>query len=244
MTDLRIIALLPVRNEDWILPAFLSSVAGVVDRIVAADDGSTDGTRRQLEQAGAVLIDPGAHKGLEMEQTLKPKLLNAGREAGGTHFLFLDADEALSGPAQRNLRAACARLSPGDKLAMEWITLWKSPRRFRNDGSVWARNFKDFVFADDGTAEFPRGLDHRMPRTPGITNDPNKWIRMPSEQAAVLHFQFAAWERAQIKQAWYRCSELIRDPRNAHGINLMFRHRSPAQATLRTRCPRRGSRAS
>lgn len=223
MAHFRLIALLPVRNEAWILPAFLSSLKGLVDDVIAIDDKSTDRSREILTASGARVLDGRDYQSLEMERALKPVLLHEGRRGGGTHFLFLDADEALTAPCRKSLRRACERLPAGGTLTMQWVTLWKSPTRFRSDDSVWSNNFKDFVFADDGETEFTEGLNHRMSRTPAPWRSDDMTHTLLPPEGAVLHFQFAAWERAQTKQAWYRCSELVRDPHNAHGINLMYR---------------------
>jgi glycosyltransferase involved in cell wall biosynthesis len=43
-----LVCLLPVRNGADDLPAYLQSVAGFADAVVALDDGSTDTTRELL----------------------------------------------------------------------------------------------------------------------------------------------------------------------------------------------------
>jgi len=39
----------------------------------------------------------------------------------------------------------------------------------------------------------------------------------------ILHFHFLAEKRTQLKQAWYRCQELIKGDRNAKRINNTYR---------------------
>ena len=39
---MKVIALIPFKNEGWILPTYLSNVLPVVDEIIGIDDGSTD----------------------------------------------------------------------------------------------------------------------------------------------------------------------------------------------------------
>jgi hypothetical protein len=218
---MKLIALLPFKDEEWILPAYLSSVAPVVDEIVAIDDGSTDRSRALVEAAGGYVVDNTAvvESGWA-EHSIRETLLRLGRERGGTHFIGLDADEALTTPSRTHLRAALAGLQPGQKLAMQWLTLWKSPTEYRDDESVWKDLFKDFAFADSGGG----GHDYAflgVARTPG-DNDMAKWVRLAPERGAVLHYQFVPWHRTQVKQAWYRCSELIRTPERAYDINQMY----------------------
>ena len=54
MTDnMRVIALLPFRNEAHVLPSYLSSVVPLVEKIIAIDDGSTDNSVEIMKKAGA-----------------------------------------------------------------------------------------------------------------------------------------------------------------------------------------------
>jgi hypothetical protein len=226
---MKLIALLPFKDEEWILPAYLSSVSPVVDEIIALDDGSTDASRQLIQDAGGTVI-ANATEGLGWaEHSVATRsrmnaawatLLRLGRERGGSHFLCLDADEALTAPSWTFLREALADLHPGQKLAMRWLTLWKGRDVFREDDSVWSGLYKDFAFADSPDPEF--NIPYLgVARTPG-DNDEGSWIRLPVEKGAVLHFQFVPWARSQAKQAWYRCVELIREPDRAYDINRTY----------------------
>jgi len=221
---MKLTALLAFKNEEWILPAYISSIAEVVDEIVAVDDGSTDNSAALLTGAGALVKthSGNARAGWD-ENNIRDSLLKLGRERGGTHFLCLDADEALTAPAQLVLRDEISSLDPGQKLAMQWLALWKDPRRFRNDASVWSDNFKDFAFADDGAnrAESSGGREWGVFRTPGPNSEHN-WRRLPADKGAVFHFQFVPWQRFQAKQAWYRCVELIGGQQSPYQINRMY----------------------
>ncbi len=221
---MKLIALLPVKNEEWILPAYLSTVVPVVDEIVALDDGSSDASVHLLREAGAHVRASGAvAKSGWPENSIRSSLLTIGRERGGTHFLCLDADEALTCPAVKCIRSEIAELAPGQKLAMQWLALWKDPFVYRDDSSVWSNNFKDFAFADSpDLITNPRSeREFGVYRTHGA-NVAKDWRRMPVGSGAVLHFQFVPWQRFQAKQAWYRCAELIASPDGARRINRMY----------------------
>ena len=44
------------------------------------------------------------------------------------------------------------------------------------------------------------------------------------KKGAVLHYQFSNWEAFQLKQAWYRCSELIQNDGKKHDeINSKYK---------------------
>lgn len=88
---------------------------------------------------------------------------------------------------------------------MQWLALWKKIDRYKNDNSIWSNNYKDFIFVDDGKTDFPEIKMH-TPRTPTIGWKSKK---LNMQEGCVLHFQFSNWQAFQIKQCWYRCSELI-----------------------------------
>ena len=219
---MKLVALLLMKNEAWILPAFLSSVAGVVDEIVAVDDSSTDDSRKLVEAAGGHVIAArtNARDGIEHWDFLRHDMLDAGRERGGTHFLCLDADEALTAPGREHLRRNMEKLEPGQKLMMQWLALWKDPTCYRDDESVWSNSFKDFAVADAPGLTWEGTWPHRgVGRTPGTNAD--MLVRAEPDEGAVLHFQFAAWQMFQGKQAWYRCAELLQG-RPPFDINIMY----------------------
>lgn len=220
---MKLIALLAFKDEEWILPAYLSSLEGVVDEIVGIDDGSTDRSRALVEEAGGYVVENEVRcsEGWA-EHAIRERLLRLGRERGGTHFLCLDADEALTSTARVTLRPALEALPPGAKLALRWLTLWKSQSSFRHDGSVWTDLYKDFAWADDPSSDYSYAF-LGVARTPGA-NRAEDWTRLPAEAAAVLHYQFVPWRRTEVKQAWYRCSEFLKAPDRAFEINRTYAH--------------------
>ena len=50
---MKVISLLPFKNEEWVLPSYLYSIKRLSDEIIAIDDGSTDNSVKILESAGA-----------------------------------------------------------------------------------------------------------------------------------------------------------------------------------------------
>ncbi len=79
------------KNEEAFLPGCLQSVAGVVDQIVVADTGSTDGTVAIAEAAGAQVVH---HVWTDDFSAARNAALGA---ATGDWVLVLDADERLVG---------------------------------------------------------------------------------------------------------------------------------------------------
>ena len=220
---MKIITLLPFKNEEKNLPSFLSNVLPACDEIVAIDDGSTDRGPEILKEFGVHVYKNDIEvKSGWAELGIREKLLQLGREHGGTHFVVLDADETFTDHFPRKCRKVCERLEPGQKVKMQWLAMWKSVDHYRDDRSVWSNNYKDFIFADDGKMEYPKVWMH-TPRTPGETTEAN-CLTLNPKHGAVIHFQFSDWDSFQIKQAWYRCSELIRNGGGGVGqINNKYR---------------------
>jgi glycosyltransferase involved in cell wall biosynthesis len=220
---MKIIALMPVKNEAHVLPTCLSSLVPIVDEIVALDDGSDDGSRDLIRAAGGFVEARAPRDQLSrpISSDHRRRLLELGRERGGTHFVWLDADEAFTAPFIRDGRSHIEALRPGEKLLLQWIALWRSLDVYRDDRSMWSNSFKDFIVADDGESDFAVQQMHEG-RTPG-RNAPSVLRKLSAADGAVFHFQFVAWDRFQMKQAWYRCWELVAGLDVPASINRRYR---------------------
>ena len=61
---MKVIALLPVRNEAWVLPHTLSCLSGFCDVIIVSDQDSTDESRAICRRfAKVALLDPQTREG-------------------------------------------------------------------------------------------------------------------------------------------------------------------------------------
>lgn len=221
---MKIIALFPVKNEDWILGITLPVLKKFADEIIALDGGSTDETLQLLNQHGVIVRKQDLNN--KNYSSWRQELLDAGRERGGTHFVWIDADEAfttnflVSGTGFRN---RLAQMKPGEKLALQWLCLWKSPFVYRNDDSIWSNLYKDFIVCDDGKIGFGTTMLHES-RTPGPNEISGKstWTKIPASEGAVLHFQFVPFMQFQIKQAFQRCREYVLQTGSAPRINYKY----------------------
>lgn len=217
---MKIVALLPFKNEAWILPTYLSSVAKIADEIVALDDESTDNGPAILEAAGASVVrhDFG-EEGVVQMSARRTYLLEEGRKRGGTHFIWLDADETFSADFLPSACETIAALKEGEKLSLRWVHPWKDAEQYLDDpASPFGRSWKDVIVCDSPDYSFERRFLSEA-RTPGPHDT---LVRLPEEKGVVLHFQFAQWDTLQMKQAWYRCVELIEGSRSARRINHTY----------------------
>lgn len=200
---MKIIALLPVKNEAWILADMLRNMSEWADHIIIADQQSTDATRDICAQFEKVAVIDNPYTG--HSNKVRWLLLDEARKISGNNLLVnIDTDEAV--PPKLFLEEIQAlNIKPGDALVASWIQLWQDPYHYNNTG-VWKNNKKPFAFVDDRAMDYERIVvinDHTN-RIPHYLPEHEHHITTP-----LLHFQYVAWERTQWKQVWYRMSELI-----------------------------------
>lgn len=222
---LKIIGLVTMRNESSIVKQCLKSLAKVTDSIIVLDDASTDNSIeicQQLKKECCIEHIIRKQEWFRDEPGDRNRLLNAGRFLGGTHFIMMDADECFTANLLEGdvLKQQILALQEGDYLELQWLQLWRSTSSYRTDPGIWNPNYKPFVFRDNWSSFYTSDFIH-TPRIPfGLKG---RALRIPGPQVGVMHFQFVEWENLLIKQAWYRCLELIRNPaKNPEEINKKY----------------------
>ncbi len=214
----KIIALLPFKNEEWIIGEYINSVKKIADHIIAYDDNSTDNSRKLLEEAGAEIITNNYKtESYFAEHEIRQELLNRGRKEGGTHFVCLDADEIFSNNFIKQGREIILSLKPSQGLWMDWVNLYGGILNERKD-NVYKNINKCFVFCDEADLTFSYAFVG-VSRTP--TSQKNRVV-IDRKRGSVIHFQFINKERFLTKRAWYMCSELIKADRSALRINTTY----------------------
>ncbi len=135
-----------VRNEDSTLPACLESVKGLVDEMVIADTGSTDGTVDAARRFGARCIS------IPWEDDFARARNRALEGIGCDWVLSMDADEQLD----ENAKSALPRsLKPGaidgysvtihDYLLSADANVWDYPTKTNRSGFAPARRFPAYI---------------------------------------------------------------------------------------------------
>jgi hypothetical protein len=224
---MKLIALMPVRNEAWILGLSARVALMWCDALIVLDHASTDGTR-------AILCDLAAEFGHERivwfsdedaewkEMAHRQFLLAAGRAAAGSHFAIVDADEILCADSLPHIRHWAKSLMPAECLQVRMHSMWRNPYIYRVDpASVWSnRRDLSLVFRDSpslGWSPDRAGYQHhaRAPRgTLAVASSvrghlTRNQIATRNPDVGVMHMQWASWRRVTAKHAFYKVHERL-----------------------------------
>ena len=203
------IVLTPVRNEAWVLRAFLEATSLWADTIIIADQMSTDGSREIAESFQKVILVENTRK--EMHQAATRKLLfDEAKKIEGEKVLFaIDADEFLSGDFVNTSDWEKIMLSkPGDCFCWRWMNLKVDDitQYSTHQPYYWAIHVSDDLW--DGL--FPDNFIH-------------EW-RLPWPQSAnkviindfySIHLARINSQRQRNKERFYQVSTLAQDPRKS-----------------------------
>jgi len=119
---MKIITLITFRNEEHFLKTPIQSVANITDEVVCINDKSTDNSQKVAEELWASVYENTHASELgSTENEIRNSLLNLGREHNGTHFIILDADEALSSNFENNIQLIKELVQGLEKLQQEVI---------------------------------------------------------------------------------------------------------------------------
>ena len=210
------ICLTPIKNEAWILERFLQCASLWADKIIIADQGSTDNSIEIAKRFDKVHIINNAEEKYN-ELGRQELLINEARKKFGTNnfLLALDADEILSANfLESNEWKEIFSQPPGTKIALQWVNLSPECKTF------WT-NFPPFILGviDDGSHKI--GTAIHSPRVP--INSAGKTITL--NEVKLLHYQYTDWDRMLLKQAWYQCYEKINYPEKGNvDIYEMYNH--------------------
>ncbi len=218
---MKTIVLIPTKNEEWVLESTLNNLTPYVDFVIVADQKSTDSTVNICKQFPNVKVIENPFEG--HSNKVRWLLLEEARKMGKKNLLIcLDADEIIApkGIEEMKIKVKQGEATAGDVFRFKWIQFWKNTEQYRDDGP-WKDNYKNIAFIDnEGINEYRKDFvinDHTT-RVPDTNIHKEISISYP-----LLHFHFIAWRRNQLKQAWYRCTELLDGKRNAKRINNTYR---------------------
>ena len=224
---MKIIALVPVRNEAWVLEHSLACWSGFCDVVIVNDQMSTDSTREICRRFPKVVLLETTSTGRQTRWPGSPSRRGGGcsmprASYDGNNLLWCtDADE-LTPPtlARAFFEQHAEELAPGRVIECRFYNLWNSLDEVPQDLSVYGPRWKPMGFVDDRIVDYPRGAvrplhEPRMPIEPGET-------ALRAEALPVLHLQWTMWQRNQMKQAWYRCIDFMDKRMTAAEVNAFY----------------------
>lgn len=122
----KIIAITPIRNEAWVLDAYLACTSSWADFIILADQHSTDGSREiAIKYPKVILIDNPLE---EMNQAEARKLLfrEVDKIEGDKIVFAIDADEFLSaGFWQTETWKLILESKPNSIFCFKWLNMYR-----------------------------------------------------------------------------------------------------------------------
>lgn len=213
---MKLICLMPVRNEDWCLPFTLRALMRWCDEVWVLCHACTD---RSAEIVMDVMDENAGKVGMMhvddsewSEMAHRQLLLEKARVRGATHMAIVDADEVLTGNLIPAIRAMISVGAPGVVLQLPWLALPRRHDAYITAG-VWGPGQQvSMAFTDAPAAHWTkhdgREFHHRNPMGVG------RQFRAPllAHQGGIMHLQFLDDRRLRAKQALYKMTEVLRWP--------------------------------
>lgn len=227
----QLIVLTPVRNEAWVLRAFLAATSLWADKIIIADQMSTDGSLdiyKEYQSSSAsvsehccelIVIDNDRK---EMHQAATRRLLfEKAREVlnGDTNAILfaLDADEFLNGDfVHTEDWQKIMNSQPDDAFCWRWMNLKEGDSTKYSDFQhyYWAVHVSDTLWS----GQFPDKFIHewRLPWPPNCTND--KEFNL--DELRSIHFAKVNTLRQRNKERFYQVSSVAIANRNWNVLTI------------------------
>lgn len=216
---MRLIATMPVRNEDWCLGLTLRALLVWVDAVVVLLHNCTDRTEYIVLDVGreagssrlSIMVDNDA---VWHEMANHQRCLVEARRLGATHIARVDADEVLTGNLLLTIRKRIEAAPHQAICQLPWLCLDGSIRRVHTTGQ-WGSADASMAFRDDKRLYWaPQGPDaydfhHREPMGRQMV----PWgIGDMARSSGLMHLQFLSEERLAAKQYLYQLTERLRWP--------------------------------
>lgn len=209
---MRLIALMPVRNEDWCLGLSLRVLLQFCDHVVVLLHECADLSERiaqncQRESGGRVSFTGVSGDWHEMQH--RNELLEKARELRATHIWLGDADEVLSGNLLPDIRHQVKATPKQHILQLPMYNLRGGIERYHANGT-WGNRVTSVAFADNKRLHWSGDrFHHREPE--GHILHPHTPITQGA--GGVMHLWGASERRLIARHRAYRITERLRWPR-------------------------------
>lgn len=215
-----IIVITPIRNEAWVLDAFLTCTSSWADYIILADQHSDDGTReiaRKYEKV--ILIDNPTQEWYEY--ICRTRLLEEAAKIPGEKIIFgLDADEFLSEGFEKTESWQRIIHSKGNEIfCFNWLNLFDNftTAEYTDIHFEWAAHFDTTV---DFVEEYRIREEHAVhcARVPCLETNRCQYINV--DDFWVIHLAKLNHERIRQKLDFYQVTWIDKNKDRANPIRL------------------------
>ena len=209
---MNLVALMPVRSEDWCIGVSLRAALRWCDSVVVLNHASTDRTLDIIgevadEHSGRVMLmhEPD---GTWAEMAHRQRTLEAARKMGATHCAIVDADEILTGNLLGTIRQYIEALPAGSILNLPGYNLRCGIAKYHNNGT-WGNRWFAVAFADDERLGWYGDKFHnREPMGAPL----RQHMPIPQGHGGVMHLWGASERRLRAKHLAYCLTERTRWP--------------------------------
>ena len=228
MSGLKIIVITPIRNEAWVLDAFLSCASSWADCIILADQHSTDGSREiAAKYEKVILVDNDAP---EMNQAAARLLLfqEVDKIEGDKIVFALDADEFLSeGFEKTEGWQRIVNSKPNEIFCFKWLNLYGDYGHALPESGFmeWACHFEPTMRIAEEYDSFERRAVHEM-RVPCLPIDRAEYIMIPDIR--FVHLSFINPTRTRNKQDFYEVSTLAKLTNQKSAVTMFRTYHRPS----------------
>lgn len=223
-----IIAITPVRNEAWVIDAYLASTSTWADIIIVADQHSTDGTRDIIKRyqnnsssCRVILVD---NPSLEMDQAAARRLLfeEVDKIEGDKIVFAIDADEFLTPNFANTATWEKIISSPTNSIfCFKWINLYGDFEHVLpledNKHMEWACHFDSSMKLADEYFNCEQRAVHEM-RIPCLPEDRATYILVDDIQ--FIHLARLNLTRTKNKEDFYQVSSVAKLHKNISAVTL------------------------
>jgi hypothetical protein len=226
---MKLIALMVVRNEDWVIGATLDAALRWCDGAAILLDRCTDNTEDEVARVAHYAgkrVTVGAIKSGDGwdEMSHRQTNLESGRMIGGTHFAIVDGDEILTHNLLPSIRDAVSGLQPGHVLDIPMIPVWDSLDTYRVECPTWSKAYITAAFADHPSLTWQPAHDGYQHHNRPPINHLDRVRKWQHEDGGVMHLQFANQRRLLAKHVWYRMSDYLRWPDRDTAAKINWRY--------------------
>ena len=223
-----IIAVTPVRNEAWVLNAYLACTSSWADYIILADQHSTDGSREIASRyPKVILIDNPAE---EMNQAEARRLLfsEVDKIAGDKIVFAIDADEFLSPNFAETLSwKAILGSKPNSIFCLKWLNMYGDMNHAlsNNDNRYldWVCHLDSNISLADEYFKREQNAVHEC-RIPCLNESDCKYYMV--DDISFVHLARLNLERTKNKEDFYQVSTIDKRSQSFSAISLyrMYHH--------------------